>query len=140
MARMVRPSSPKLAWPSPGWMLSRAARSCASSLMGCVSNSIWPPRAMICAFSALRLCGERGERLLLGVGKSRAGAHAEGVVENDQKQAAVGVCGGAAHKGIGEGQHYKQNKRRAQREEQQIFADGDAGWSFACRVQRTSAS
>ena len=66
-------------------------------------------------------CGEGGECLLPRVGESHPGAHAEGVVENNQKKAALGVCGGAVHKGICEGQHYKQNKRSAKREEQKVF-------------------
>ncbi len=85
----------------------------------------------------VRLCGQRCKRLLLRVGESRAGAHAEGVVENDQKQTAVGVGGSAPHKGIGKGQHDEQHQRKAQREQQQIPAADDGAWSSACRAQRT---
>jgi len=50
IVRMLRPSSPKFACPSCGWMLSRAERSCALSAIGCVSISICPPSAITCAF------------------------------------------------------------------------------------------
>ena len=47
----------------------------------------------------VRFCGQRGERLLLGIGKARSGAHAEGIVEHDEQLTAVGIgCWRAARR------------------------------------------
>ena len=86
---------------------------------------------------AVRLCGQRRQRLLFGVGKPRSGAHAEGIIENDEQQTAVCIRRGAAHKRIGKGQHDQQHQRKAQREKQQMLQLAVTRGALRCRARRT---
>jgi hypothetical protein len=68
-------------------------------------------------------------RLLLGICKSRSGTHAERVIDDDEEQAAIGVCCGSAHERVGKGENYQKDQRTAKCKEHEMFET-----MMACRA------
>jgi hypothetical protein len=65
--------------------------------------------------------GELRNRLLPGVCKSHAGTHAERVIEDDEKQAAIRVCRDSTHERVGKGENYEKDQRTAKSKEHEVF-------------------
>ncbi len=112
MARTARASSPKVPWPSPGWMDCTAARKADWSSMGWVMRRSCDPNVATWPRAAPLPESTRHGRGF-GVFEAGSGAHAEGVVDDQKHQPAAGERGGVAiDEGIGEGENQQQQTSR----------------------------
>src|SRR6478752_7382219 len=65
--------------------------------------------------------GELCNRLLPGICKSRAGTHAERVIQDDEKQATIRACRDSTHERVGKGENYQNDQRTAKSKKYEVF-------------------